>query len=72
MAGQRKLQASSAQVAQALEGLDYPKRKREIIDYAVRHTATHNPRIIRVLKRIPDREYGSRADVGKGFEEETS
>ncbi len=69
MTEQSSVQANSAQVAQALEGLDYPRQKREIVDYAIRHTVTHSPDVIRVIERIPDREYGSMADVEKSIGE---
>ena len=58
-------QASPAQIAQALGGLDYPKRKDEVVDYARQHNVDNNPDVIDVLERLPDREYGSMADLEK-------
>ncbi len=69
MADQSNAQASPAQIAQALGGLDYPKQKREIVDYAKEHNVDDNPDVIKVLERIPDREYGSMADVEEGVGE---
>ena len=66
MSDQNKAHASPAQVAQALGGVDFPKKKQEIVNYARKHNEDGNPDVVKVLERIPDREYGSMADVEKG------
>lgn len=61
--------ASPAQVAQALGGIDFPKRKQELRQYAREHNKDNDPDVLDVLDRIPDREYGSMADVERGVSE---
>ena len=58
---------SPATVAKALKGIDFPRSKQEVVDYAREHGNTQeNPDLLTVLQRLPDRQYGSMADVEKG------
>lgn len=66
MAREHHNQASPVQIAKALGGIDFPKQKDEIVQYAKSHNPEDNPDVIEALERIPDGEYGSMADVTKG------
>jgi hypothetical protein len=60
-------QASPAQIAEALKGIDFPKSKPELVEYArPRAKEQNNPDVVEVLQSLPDREYGSMADVEQG------
>lgn len=62
----RNNKASPTEIAQALQGIDYPKSKDEIVEYARSHQQQDNPVVMSVLEHLPDREYGSMADLEKG------
>ncbi|MGE5610113.1 MAG: DUF2795 domain-containing protein [Bacillota bacterium] len=68
MAGQHgqggREKASPAQIAKALKGIDYPKRKDEIVNHA-RQQQPGDRDVIAVLERLPDREYHNMADLEK-------
>ena len=74
MAGQQhpgdrgQAKASPVQIAKALKGIDYPKRKDEIISHA-KQQHPGDSAVIAVLEQLPDREYGNMADVMKGVGE---
>ncbi|MBI4498779.1 MAG: DUF2795 domain-containing protein [Chloroflexi bacterium] len=56
---------SAAQVAQYLEGIDFPKGKQDLLRHAEQRGA---PAEIRnVLGRMEDRQYYNMADVMKAF-----
>ena len=59
----RDLSASALQ--KNLSGIDYPKNKREIIDYARQQGATDA--VIEALSRFDDKEYHSAAEVSQEF-----
>jgi Protein of unknown function (DUF2795) len=48
-----------------LEGVDLPARKRDLIRYARRQDGDHGA--VRLLERLPDREYASVDDVGEAL-----
>lgn len=58
---------SAAAVAQALAGVDFPKKKDELKEYAKRRTLDAGlngaTEVLDVLDRLQDREYRSMADV---------
>jgi citrate synthase len=60
---------SAAAVAKALYGIDFPKDKDSLKDYAKRNISkveTGDPNaILDVINRIPDRQYNDMADVEK-------
>ena len=60
---------SAAAVAKVLSGVDFPKNKGELRDYAQRHMTeveVADPQgIINVIDKLPDRKYQNMADVEK-------
>ena len=62
---------SAAAVAKVLSGVDFPKNKGELRDYAQKHmtevevAADPQQRIISVIDSLPDKEYQNMADVEK-------
>lgn len=56
--------ASPVQIAKALKGIDFPKRKDEIVNHA-RQQQPGERDVVAVLERLPDREYHTMADVEK-------
>lgn len=61
------MRSNATAVQEALEGMDYPKMKKDILNYAIKHHASEN--IISDLQDIPDREYKSSADIKQAFVE---
>jgi len=55
---------SPAAVERYLKGIDFPASKRDLVSHARDNNAPDD--VIRVLDRMPEREYGSTADVAKG------
>ncbi|HET6522284.1 MAG TPA: DUF2795 domain-containing protein [Geminicoccaceae bacterium] len=58
---------SPATIPHHLGGVDFPARKRDLVDHARRKDA--DEAVIEVPGRLPDREYRSMADVQKGVGE---
>jgi Protein of unknown function (DUF2795) len=62
---------SAATVAKILSGVDFPKNKYELRDYAQKHMTdievADPQRIISVIDSLPDREYKNMADVEKSI-----
>ena len=60
---------SAAAVAKALSGIDFPKDKDSLKDYAKRNISkveTRDPNaILDIINRLPDRQYNDMADVEK-------
>jgi hypothetical protein len=60
---------SAATIAKVLSGVDFPKRKEELKNYAQRHMTeieVANPQaILDVIDHLQDKEYGNMADVEK-------
>lgn len=60
---------SAATIAKALSGIDFPKRKEQLIDYArdqapkigIKNTED----LLNVMERLPDKEYTNMAEVEK-------
>jgi hypothetical protein len=62
---------SAAAIAKLLSGIDFPKNKGKIIDYAEKNKEKiEEPKeVINTLKEIPDRRYYNMADVEKALGE---
>ncbi|RJQ76080.1 MAG: DUF2795 domain-containing protein [Desulfobacteraceae bacterium] len=56
---------SPANVARFLKGIDFPAKKKDLINHAKHNDA--DQRVIETLNRMPDQEYGNMADVMKGY-----
>ena len=68
------MRTSMADVEHALKGIDFPKNKNEIVQYAQKQNASQE--IVSDLQQLPDRTYNNAADVaqefsGKRFESES-
>ncbi|MDW7731915.1 MAG: DUF2795 domain-containing protein [Methanolobus sp.] len=61
------MRSNATAVQEALEGMDYPKMKKDILNYARKHHASEN--IISDLQDIPDKEYKSSSDISQAFVE---
>lgn len=59
--------ASAAGVAKALKGVDLPKKKATLVDYARDHGV--DKEIVEILKALPDRKFNTMADVQKALAE---
>lgn len=59
------MRANMADVEHALKGIDFPKNKNEIVEYAQKNNASNE--IIDDLKEIQDRTYNNAADVAQEF-----
>lgn len=53
------------EIAEALQGIDFPATRQVVVDYARKHGAADG--VLTQLGHIPDREYESMADVFAGF-----
>lgn len=56
---------SPSNVAQYLKGIDFPAHLQDMIQQAQKNHA--DKEVIEELKNMPDQEYGSMADVMKGY-----
>ncbi|MFL6338935.1 MAG: DUF2795 domain-containing protein, partial [Nitrososphaeraceae archaeon] len=60
---------SAATIAKVLSGIDFPKRKNSIKEYAkkkVSNIEVEDPNtILDIIDKLPDREYNNMADVEK-------
>ncbi|MCF2132781.1 DUF2795 domain-containing protein [Mycetohabitans rhizoxinica] len=54
---------SPVDIQKALKGMDYPASKEDVIQCAQRSHADDS--VLEMLKRIPEREYGTPASVSK-------
>lgn len=59
------MKSNVAAVQEALKGIDYPKKKNEVIDYAKDHKASKD--VMSDLQNISDRKYNTAADLSKEF-----
>lgn len=55
---------STATIAQALQGIDFPAGKDKLVEWAKEHKVDSD--VIDVIEKMPDEEYTSMADVFKG------
>lgn len=56
---------STANVAQALSGINFPANKQQLIEHAQKKQNV-DQELIKVLEQMPDEQYTSMADVFKG------
>lgn len=54
-----------ADVEHALKGIDFPKSKSEIVQYAQNNKASND--VVSELQELPDRTYNNAADVAQEF-----
>jgi hypothetical protein len=55
---------SPVEIAKALRGISFPADKQDLIEHASQNEADES--VMEVLEELPEREYGSMADVEKG------
>ncbi|MFH0810059.1 MAG: DUF2795 domain-containing protein [Pseudomonadota bacterium] len=58
-----------ANVTHHLKGIDFPAKKDDLISYATEQGADEE--VLKVLRDLPDREYGNMADVMQGYGQES-
>jgi hypothetical protein len=59
------MQTSPIEVQKALKDIDYPAKKKGLIEHAKKHNASKE--VMQVLESLPDKEYTNAADVSKEF-----
>jgi len=59
------MQVSPIEVQKALKDIDYPVKKKDLIQHAKKHKASN--KVIEVLEGLPDKEYTNAVDVSKEF-----
>ena len=60
---------SASAISRILAGIDFPKKKNELVNYAEEHTEQVEAaqQVIQVIRDLPDRTYNSMAEVQKGL-----
>ena len=56
---------SPANVQKYLKGVDYPAKKRDLVDQATKNDAPDE--IMKLIQRFPDQEFGGPQDVMKAY-----
>ena len=59
------MQTSPIEVQKALKNIDYPAKKKDLIEHAKKHKAGKD--VMSVLEDLPDHEYSNAADVSREF-----
>jgi hypothetical protein len=59
------MQASPIEVQKSLKDIDYPVRKKDLIQHAKMHGASD--KVLAVLESLPEKEYHSATDVSREF-----
>jgi len=59
------MKASMADVEHAIKGINFPKNKNEVIQYAKNNKASNE--IVADLQELPDRTYNNAADLAQEF-----
>ncbi|WP_048108694.1 DUF2795 domain-containing protein [Methanosarcina barkeri] len=59
------MQTSPIEVQKALKDINYPVKKKDLIEHAKKHNASNE--VMQVLESLPDKEYTNAADVSKEF-----
>jgi hypothetical protein len=59
------MQTSPIEVQKALKNINYPVKKKDLIEHAKKHNASIE--VMQVLQSLPDKEYTNAADVSKEF-----
>ena len=57
---------SPADVEKALEGINLPKDKDEVVQYAAAKLPEGSP-VLNAIRNLPDGTYSTAADIAKGF-----
>jgi hypothetical protein len=52
---------STAEVLEAIKGIDLPKNKADLIKYAQSRNASKD--VLDILNKLPDQEFGNAADI---------
>jgi hypothetical protein len=60
---------SAADVEKALAGIDFPKGKDEVVQYAASRLPPDSP-VLDVIRKLPDGTYRTASDIAQGFGEE--
>lgn len=60
---------STASIAQALSGIDFPANKEKLVEYAQKNNA--DSEVVDAIRQMPEAEYTSMADVFKGVGQST-
>jgi hypothetical protein len=60
---------SAADVEKALAGIDFPKSRDEIVDYAGGRLEPDSP-VLDAIRKLPEGTYRTASDVAQGFGEE--
>lgn len=59
------MQTSPVQVQKFLKDINYPVKKRDLIEHAKKHHASNE--VLQDLNNLPDKEYTNAADVSREF-----
>lgn len=59
--------ASPAAVENYLKGIDFPARKKDLLNQAKDNDAPQD--VLRTIEKLPDREYGSPIDISKAMKD---
>jgi hypothetical protein len=60
---------SAADVERALSGIDYPKTKQELVEYAAQRISSSQEELLDLIRSLPNRPYRNAADVAKALGE---
>lgn len=66
---QPRPRVSAAEVEMALGGIDFPKSKEELVEYASSKVPEDSP-VLDVIRKLPERTYRTASDVAQAFGEE--
>jgi len=58
-----EVRVSPAQIEKFLKGIDFPVSKQSLINHAKQNKAPDD--VMQLLQRMPDKEYGSAADIAR-------
>ena len=58
----------TAEIQQALKGMDYPASKQELVQQAKQNNASRD--VIQTIEKLPEQKFNSPTDVQKAFGEE--
>jgi hypothetical protein len=61
-------QTPTRDAAKALEGIDFPANRDQIVEYARQHNVTQD--VLEWLRNLPDQQFSNMADVFKGIGQE--
>lgn len=59
------MQISPIEVQKSLKDIDYPVKKKELVQHAKKHGASKE--VMEILDNLPDKEYTSPTEVSKEF-----